>query len=142
MTFSDRLLTPAFVLALMLTPGALPAESLSGNELHTACSASDNLIMQTACSFYSLSALESMKWGAAVVVIAISDGSIPTSEVDQTTNLLLGFCVPEDVSNEQIGDLVTKYLDDNPETRHHPARGLIHNALKDAYPCEILGEGQ
>jgi cell division protein FtsI/penicillin-binding protein 2 len=57
------------------------------------------------------------------------------SEVDQSSNIRLGFCVPENVERGQIVDVTIKYLAENPQSRHESARGLTLQALQGAFPC-------
>ena len=48
-------------------------------------------------------------------------------------------CVPTQVPVVQEMDVVLKYLDVHPETRHKPFRLLALEALKEAFPC---GDGE
>lgn len=136
MKTTDFFKAVAFVMTVIIAAKEAHAEAISGNDLHAACSAEDAPVMSAACSFYSISALENMKWGAAVALMALANGELDTNEVDGMANALLGFCVPPEVSNEQLRDVVAAYLDSNPSTRHYPARGLIHQALRASFPCE------
>jgi len=45
------------------------------------------------------------------------------------------FCVPEDVPLSQASAVVEKYLSDNPRLWNKPAKDLVANALRLAYPC-------
>jgi hypothetical protein len=45
------------------------------------------------------------------------------------------FCSPENVTAGQVSDMVKRYLDNNPSTRHKTAESLINLALKQAWPC-------
>lgn len=45
------------------------------------------------------------------------------------------FCIPQSVSNEQIRDVVIRFLVRTPETRHHYAAVLIPLALREVWPC-------
>jgi len=45
------------------------------------------------------------------------------------------FCSPENVTAGQVSDMVKRYLDNNPSTRHKTAESLINQALKQAWPC-------
>lgn len=44
-------------------------------------------------------------------------------------------CIPTRVPVVQEMDVVLKYLDNHPETRHKPFRLLALEALKEAFPC-------
>ena len=45
-------------------------------------------------------------------------------------------CVPDNVSNGQLMDVVVKYLKEHPEERHMLAAILIVEALTKAFPCK------
>ena len=49
-------------------------------------------------------------------------------------------CVPTQVPVVQEMDVVLKYLDAHPETRHRSFRLLALEALKEAFPCPADGE--
>jgi hypothetical protein len=44
-------------------------------------------------------------------------------------------CPGEGVTQEQIADVVIKWLDKHPEKRNLPAPYLIMKALNEAFPC-------
>lgn len=44
-------------------------------------------------------------------------------------------CAPPEVKVEQLLDVVSAYLRDNPAKRHMPAVDLVYLALVDVYPC-------
>jgi len=46
------------------------------------------------------------------------------------------FCAPNNVTGEQIGDIVMKYLYNNPAERNDVASTLVSRALTQAYPCK------
>jgi hypothetical protein len=62
-----------------------------------------------------------------------------TFETNEETNdfirNLLGFCILDEATNEQLSDVVTKHLRENPEHRHHSARFSILMAFQGAFPC-------
>jgi len=45
-------------------------------------------------------------------------------------------CVPENVTNGQVKDVVVKYLKEHPEERHIQASILIVKAVAQAFPCK------
>jgi len=47
----------------------------------------------------------------------------------------IAFCVPSEVSGNQVRDITVKYLKDHPEKRHLAADVLIHTAMIEAFPC-------
>lgn len=45
------------------------------------------------------------------------------------------FCVPPNVTNGQIFDVVMKHIVDRPQDRHHSLKYLTLAALSTAFPC-------
>jgi hypothetical protein len=45
------------------------------------------------------------------------------------------FCIREGATRKQVCDVVAKYVNQNPEIRDNPARDLVVEALKQAFPC-------
>jgi len=45
------------------------------------------------------------------------------------------FCLPDNVTQGQIADVVKKWLSDNPQDRHFTASWLVVAALAGAWPC-------
>lgn len=64
-------------------------------------------------------------------LVAISDA------LSHTGSTIGGYrsCRPHGVTSDQIRDVVTKWLRDNPNYRHLAAAGLVANALEDGFPC-------
>lgn len=46
------------------------------------------------------------------------------------------YCVPEAATAGQLKDVVEKWLEENPATRHYAAPGLIAAALQASFPCK------
>jgi Rap1a immunity proteins len=66
-------------------------------------------------------------------VLGAYDAFNTTSRVEGNIVIL---CPPEDLTKGQIRDIVVKYLEENPETRHESASDLVMLALSKAYPCK------
>ncbi|MGX5842872.1 Rap1a/Tai family immunity protein [Mesorhizobium sp. ArgA1] len=45
------------------------------------------------------------------------------------------FCPPQDVTGEQLFDVMCRYIDSHPQDRQVPASYLAFTALTDAWPC-------
>ena len=45
------------------------------------------------------------------------------------------YCIPDEVTLDQMQQVVMKYLRDNPASLHRSAEVLIRAALNDAFPC-------
>ncbi|MBC8642108.1 hypothetical protein IAG25_35470 [Caballeronia sp. EK] len=52
-------------------------------------------------------------------------------------NTKLGICVPADVTNGQIVQIVTKFLDDRPDQLHRLASVNVTNAVQGVFPCAV-----
>ncbi|WP_417243016.1 Rap1a/Tai family immunity protein [Celeribacter sp.] len=112
------------------------ADTVTGNDLHSACTANGEIkdLQFGYCIGYIGGAFEGIKFGAGAVMFqAMPESS--TTEVDQASNAMLGFCIPENVERGQIVDVTMKYLEENPQSRHESARGLLFQALQSAFPC-------
>jgi len=48
----------------------------------------------------------------------------------------LSFCLPDQVTNDQIIKIFVKYLDDHPEELHQPASLLLVTSMRKAFPCK------
>lgn len=123
---------PVFALGL---GGSAVAEPFSGNDVHHACETQDAGAAQGFCVGYVLGAVEGMKWGALVGIVAMSAKQRATDELDIMSSTALGFCIPPQVENGQILDIVASYMDAVPAQRHESARTLIMEALSLAFPC-------
>lgn len=45
------------------------------------------------------------------------------------------YCVPKQANWKQVGDVVRKFLEENPEIRHLSAADITRNVLINAFPC-------
>jgi hypothetical protein len=46
------------------------------------------------------------------------------------------FCLPKNVTNEQVTDVVCQSLQANPAARNNSAPSIAFSALKEAWPCQ------
>lgn len=84
------------------------------------------------CTGYVVGVVEGMKWGVAVpALMAGQEGE----DINGMISILLQFCSPDAATWSQSIDRVVAYLSENPNERHLPARGLVQNALIEAFPC-------
>ncbi|MEX0279242.1 MAG: Rap1a/Tai family immunity protein [Ruegeria sp.] len=123
------------LMAAFVQPQVADAGAITGNDLLEACSANGNPIMATACSFYAISALDNLKWGAFIANRNHLKSSVSAIEMDMMTRAELRYCDPTGVTHQQIVEIVRSYLEQNPETRDNSAANLIHLAFIEAFPC-------
>ena len=114
---------------------AADAEPFSGNDIFHSCRTQDVSVQQGFCVGFILGSVEAMKWGSLMGVVSTNSGEWDDDEFDLASSLALGFCVPSEVDNRQVLDIVQRYLASHPEIRHESARTLIHKALREAFPC-------
>ncbi|MFC4667777.1 Rap1a/Tai family immunity protein [Seohaeicola nanhaiensis] len=111
------------------------AEPITGNDVHGACNNQEASVAQGFCIGYVLGAVEGMKWGALISIASMSRKERALDEMDLMSSAALGFCIPQEVQNGQILDVVKLHLDAVPAQRHESARTLIMEALSEAFPC-------
>jgi len=46
------------------------------------------------------------------------------------------FCIPAHATQGQLSDIVSKWLAQNPEKRHHLASSLIASVFQESFPCK------
>jgi hypothetical protein len=107
--------------------------SMTGNETLSICS-NDSPTQQGFCVGYVIGLIEGMKWGVASPLLR---GGKSADEVNQLTDSLLGFCLPEGATNGQYVDVFITYLVSNPGDRHNSARILAQMAFTEAFPCDF-----
>lgn len=121
-------------MALLFIASPIEAEPVTGNQLLSACSATEDAQLGF-CAGYIASMIEGLSWGSAMVAHRL-DLAQDVEQANDFNAVMLGYCIPQQADNGQIADLVIKALEQTPETRHLPARGLIVEALQGAFPCE------
>ncbi|MCA1338092.1 Rap1a/Tai family immunity protein [Pseudooceanicola marinus] len=126
-------LAAILALAFAWYPHPSKAQQVSGNSLYSACR-SESGVELGFCVGFVLGAIEGESFGAFIVIQRLMPGQT-TDESNSAINAFLAHCIPSDATNEQLRDIVVRYLSDHPESRHFPARGLIWNALMEAFPC-------
>ncbi|QIE54961.1 hypothetical protein G5B40_05545 [Pikeienuella piscinae] len=123
----------AFVCSVLLFPTVGITQQIDGNELYETCT-DENPVLAAFCVGYIIGYVEGSPWGAFVVLnrLAPKDDNAVANALARE---FLGSCPPENASNSQLTDVVKKYLEEHPETRHESARTLIWQAFSEAFPC-------
>jgi hypothetical protein len=57
------------------------------------------------------------------------------SVLDLASKLLVGYCIPDQATMEQVTDVLCDYLRDTPGERHVPAAYLFQHAMQKVWPC-------
>ena len=71
--------------------------------------------------------------------VVLTLGVIDSVENAVTSDLMTRiFCIPPDdqVTTEQLTDIVIKFLEEHPEDRHLQGAAIVFAAATDAFPCE------
>jgi hypothetical protein len=89
------------------------AHAVNGNLLHEYCSSDKD-------SFYRRAYCD----GYAVGVTELANASSGKA-----------FCIPSEVTQGQVTDIVKRYLNAHPEQRHLDAWVLVLYALRESFPC-------
>lgn len=123
-----------FFAVFLACGGPASAEPINGNTLLEACSAPPEQGLSGFCIGYILGAWEGMNWGNFRVWMDAKPDAT-TDEINSTVQFSLNTCVPSEVQNEQIKDVVVQYLNEHPAIRHGGARSQVNLALTAAFPC-------
>ena len=129
------MMKPAAVALCVLATSA-SSQTVSGNSLAAACSKLDSQVSVEAgyCVGYITGTWEGIKLGVLHTLL-ISGAQGPAVELDDRVNQILGICMPDNVEAGQLVDVVRLSLKDKPATRHFPARTLLNEAFREAFPC-------
>lgn len=131
----NKLATLTAVFASMLQANFAFSQTIDGNTVYGACKATSD-IQQGFCVGWMLGQIEGSSMGAFIVLNQLGEYDT-AADVNPVINLFLGRCIPDTASNQQLQDVVVRYLEQHPETRHQPARLLASLALGEAFPCPI-----
>lgn len=100
-----------------------------GNGLLAACGGPDSSPLMMSCYLY---------------LQGIQDGWLLRARADENRKCSSAvhepFCIPAEVTNQQIRDVVVNYLRDHPETRQYSSASEVVVALGKAWPCSVAPE--
>lgn len=119
-----------FICSILTLPAS--AQSVTGNDLKSSCD--DPTGEKYAfCVSYVLGVTEGLRLGIAYPMFIAGDRTV--EDINTLSDTLLGYCAFSTVTTAQNIAVVAKYLRDNPEQLHNPARWLVLNAYQNAYAC-------
>lgn len=121
--------------AAMITTTAARAEVLSGNDLYYLCTQPGDALSGF-CAGYVMGTWDGMIFAGAMGYYL---GAEQPTSADEATNFaysLLNACPATGSDYVQTRDVVVAFLRDHPERRHETARGLLLDAMKEAFPCD------
>jgi hypothetical protein len=122
------------LIAFLLSNPAV-AGPATGNDIYAACTATPGGVEQGFCIGYIIGVFEGVRLGGFTMLVA-SGAEGTTQELDAATSNLQMLCMPIEVENGQVIAVAQQYLENNPQSRHEPARSLIFFALREAFPCK------
>jgi hypothetical protein len=126
-----------FLIALLgsyTAPLAADAQTISGNSLYDTCT-SENNVFAGFCIGYIIGLIEGKVLGGLLFTNA-AGVELKAQDFNKVGNQLFQHCIPQDATNEQLRDVVVKYLRENPAARHESARFLASESFRGAFPCE------
>lgn len=124
------------MLACVSAASAKSSEPFSGNDLYHACEAREDQSLSSFCIGYVIGTWDGMVIGAVSAFYGASSKGASVDDINLIWPLVLGVCQPAGVTNEQIKDIFVKYLSEHPENRQVPARFLLLDAMREAFPCQ------
>lgn len=117
---------PAVLLTLL--PSGAIAE-ISGNQLLSSCEFAKDEI----CLGFVSGAVAGLNFGGIRVVML--EGIDGAKKAEASLDAAIGICPPDGVDTGQTVDVVIKYLQAHPKSRHQPAVRLVRESLAEAFPC-------
>jgi hypothetical protein len=120
--YVGRLLVVAAVASAGVGHAAEVSGYVSGADLHGYC-IDTSAVGQMRCSYY---------------VAGVADATSVLGEVrkHRTSDGRFSFCTPPGSTVPQLAEVVTKWLDERPETWHYGAAGLVAASLMASFPCK------
>ena len=93
-----------------------------------------NLLNRTTCMVYIRGVIMGYTLGTYDMTKSIMKDDVTIS--DPTLHKLRGFCLPVNYDYTQLGLVLVKYMEVNPEILHVDSSYLIVAALKKYFPCK------
>lgn len=108
----------ALLVALLCRPH-LHAQQITGNELHQWVSETQKSQAGIASDHQQVNIARGYTLGVAETLVS--------SKV---------ICIPDDITRDQILDIIHMMLGTQPQLRHMNANSLVSRALQDLFPCK------
>jgi len=114
----------------------LASAAMTGDDVHSWCESNRSMALAYASGIADHSARVS--YTLDISVRMPPDSRLKTfSDVtlDLAKDLLVGYCIPDQATMEQITDVFCSFLKDTPKDRNLPATSLFQSAMRKAWPC-------
>jgi hypothetical protein len=116
------------ILILALSASSASATFYNGNELYELC-------QRDRVALYIAGYLDKSWQDRIATTYFMPESSSKNAAVKAVNKAIRGYCIPERATLGQLGDVVCKYVKENPKDRTKEAVGLINLAFLDAFPC-------
>jgi hypothetical protein len=127
----------AAALLWLLMDVAATAQTI-GNEVYGWCGDNRSMVTAYAAGVSEHSARLSHTLGLvreAIKGMPADQIQLVNRTLDVADDLLVGYCISDQVTLEQLTDVFCSYLKDTPEQRRTPATFLFRDAMRKAWPC-------
>lgn len=130
---------PIITILLSLCSTAAFAE-ISGNRLHDYCSSNRSFVHGYIAGFFDKATRDQL----IVAATQVPTGTLTSQKAaeDYSNNLrtvsgkIGSYCLPDEMTIGQAGDVFCKYLTDKPADRHLSGAHLVKFAVEAAWPCK------
>lgn len=120
------------VLAFLVPASVTAGPSYTGNDFLRYCSQSPQVVYGFVLG-WSVRRSADLEIGAKA--IASTSGAAKDVAIRMSTTMMFSTCTPNEVTVEQMADVLCKFLSDNPSVRHQGAGALMSFAMVSAFPC-------
>lgn len=133
------LLMGAATLTLMAPPSIAQT---TGNQLLEWCQSNEQAL-EAVCLVHIDGMVTGQSFGATTAMLLLTKEfvlDLPDDAFAKWKSLkhgaVVGYCLPDGYSINQVRDIFVKHSVENPETRHQDANSILYSALTAAFPCE------
>jgi hypothetical protein len=106
-----------------------------GNDVHSWCQFNRSMALAYAAALVDQSARIEFTLDVTVRPPQAPPESFINGALNMAKKLLVGFCLPDQATMEQVTDVLCSYLKDTPQDRHLQATFLFQKAMQKAWPC-------
>ncbi len=125
--------TALFLAAAQTSPTY--SQTTSGNKLLDSCTSENDIGKLSFCVGYIVGEIEGQNLGAFLFSLMVEAGMSADEFTEFANRFIFQHCIPPNVTNGQLKDVVVQYLIVNPAVRHESARSLVLEAYREAFPC-------
>jgi len=126
-----------FVIGLVLSLAGGEANAVFyGNDVHQWCQSNRTMALAYAAGLSDQAGRILFTLDGTVRMRPDAKSKVLTDAIlDLARDLLVGYCIPDQATMEQVTDVFCSYVRDTPQDRHGLATVLFQSAMKKAWPC-------